>query len=101
MSGSGFSGDGRSIALGCIVGLVGGLGLGLCIVVLLGGFTQETSMIVVMHTSLAMMIMGGWTAPSLMPESEPSAAATLRESVATPEGNLQIKALDASGDSID
>jgi hypothetical protein len=72
MKGSAFAGDGRSIAIGCGLGFVGGLGLGFCIAVLLGGFTEETAAIVVLHTTLAMTIMGGWTAPSLMPESSPS-----------------------------
>jgi len=60
-------GDGPAIALGCVVGLIGGALLGGLFLVLLGETLSEVSLILVLHTMLAMMVMGGWTAPSLLP----------------------------------
>lgn len=59
-----------AIALGCIFGLFAGAGLGGCFIGLLGCEQVEMRMIVMLHSSLAMMIMGGWTAPSLLPRTE-------------------------------
>ena len=58
--------DGPAIALGCIVGLIAGAVFGGVMLVLLGDTLSDVSLIVVLHTMLAMMAMGGWTAPSLL-----------------------------------
>ena len=59
-----------AISLGCIIGLLIGVILGRVIVVLLGDSLSGMWIIVMLHTMLAMMVMGGWTAPSLMPRNE-------------------------------
>lgn len=58
--------DAPAIAIGCVVGLVLGAGFGAMLVTLLDDLGSDTWMIVMMHSMLAMMVMGGWTAPSLM-----------------------------------
>lgn len=57
-----------AILIGCLAGLLGGLGLGLCFVFLLSCDTLEMQLVIVLHTTLAMIVMGAWTAPALMPE---------------------------------
>lgn len=57
-----------AILIGCVAGLVGGLGLGLCFVFLLGCDSLDMQLVIVLHTTLAMIVMGAWTAPALMPE---------------------------------
>ena len=57
-----------AIAIGCLTGLLGGLGLGLCFVCLLGCDAFDMQLVIVLHTTLAMIVMGAWTAPALMPE---------------------------------
>jgi hypothetical protein len=59
--------DGQAIALGCIVGLIAGAMFGVLLLVLLGDTLSDVSLILVFHTMLAMMVMGGWTVPSLLP----------------------------------
>ena len=58
--------DGQAIAIGCIVGLLGGAALGVCVGIALGGFTSEMAMIVP-HVALAMTVMGAWATPALVP----------------------------------
>jgi hypothetical protein len=62
--------DAQAALIGCGVGLLGGAALGGITVVLLDGFLSDIWLIVVLHTMLAMMVMGGWTAPSLLTKSE-------------------------------
>lgn len=64
------SSDVQAAMIGCGVGLLGGAALGGGTIVILGGSFSELSMIVLIHTMLAMMVMGGWTAPSLLSKSE-------------------------------
>jgi hypothetical protein len=52
--------------LGCAGGLVAGLGLGGGITYLLDGFASDIWLFVLPHSMLAMMVMGGWSLPSLM-----------------------------------
>ncbi len=59
-----------AIALGCLAGLLGGVGLGLCFVFLLGCDTLDMQLVIVLHTTLAMIVMGAWTAPALLPEQQ-------------------------------
>lgn len=58
--------EGQTIALGIGVGLLAGALLGGVLLVLLGDTLSDVSLILVLHTMLAMMLMGGWTAPSLL-----------------------------------
>lgn len=60
--------DGFAILMGCLAGLLGGMGLGLCFVFLLGCDTLDMQLVIVLHTTLAMIVMGAWTAPALTPE---------------------------------
>ena len=60
--------DGFAILIGCLAGLFAGLGLGLCFVFLLGCDTLDMQLVIVLHTTLAMIVMGAWTAPALLPE---------------------------------
>jgi hypothetical protein len=60
--------DGFAILIGCLAGLSGGIFLGLCFVFLLGCDTLEMQLVIVLHTTLAMIVMGAWTAPSLWSE---------------------------------
>lgn len=62
-----------AIGLGSAVGFVAGAGLGGGITVLMGGYSLDVTLIVVLHTAVAMMLMGGWTAPSLLPREEEGA----------------------------
>ncbi len=61
-----FGQDIPAIALGCAGGLVAGLGLGGGITYLLDGFASDIWLFVLPHSMLAMMVMGGWSLPSLM-----------------------------------
>jgi hypothetical protein len=62
--------DGNAMAVGSLAGFVAGTGLGAGIVFMLGTFSIGIALIVILHTSVAMMLMGGWTAPSLLPRDE-------------------------------
>lgn len=62
--------DVSAVALGCLAGVLAGGALGGCIVVLLGDSSPGMSAIVVLHTVLAMVVMGAWTAPSLLRAEE-------------------------------
>jgi hypothetical protein len=55
-----------AVVLGGVGGLVVGAGFGAALSVLLGGLSAEIWWVVVPHSALAMMFMGGWTAPSLL-----------------------------------
>ena len=57
--------EGQVIALGCLVGLLAGIGLGGGIVLLLDGFESDMWVIVMPHTILSMVAMGAWAMPSL------------------------------------
>lgn len=56
------AGGGMGIVLGAI------LGTGLAL--MSGAFASGVGWFVVLQAAFAMMLMGGWTAPSLMPEEE-------------------------------
>lgn len=58
--------DGLAIALGCLAGLVAGAALGGGLMMMLGDDLSGMGVIVMVHSILAMMVMGGWTAPSLL-----------------------------------
>jgi hypothetical protein len=62
--------DVSAAALGCLAGVLMGGGLGACIVVLLGNSSPGMSAIVMLHSVLAMVVMGAWTAPSLLRPQE-------------------------------
>jgi hypothetical protein len=55
-----------AIGLGAFIGLVSGLGLGTCFIYLLGCHQPEMQLITIVHTVLAMLVMGGWTVPSML-----------------------------------
>ena len=59
--------EAQAIALGCGAGLIAGAMLGVLFLVVLGDVFSEVSIILLLHTMLAMAVMGGWTAPSLLP----------------------------------
>ncbi len=63
-------GEVGAIAVGCIGGLVVGTALGGGLAMLLGGVVSVIGLIVMIHTAVAMMLMGAWTAPALMPRDE-------------------------------
>ena len=58
--------DGPYILLGGVLGLFAGALLGGLLLLLLEDTLSEVSLIFLVHTMVAMMFMGGWTAPSLM-----------------------------------
>jgi len=62
--------EAAAIACGSAAGLLAGAGFGGAIIILLGGFSLDVALIVILHTAVAMMLMGGWTAPSLLPRDE-------------------------------
>jgi hypothetical protein len=64
--------EGAAIGLGSSVGFLIGAGFGGGISFLLEGFPLDVTLIVVLHTAVAMMLMGGWTAPALLPRDEQS-----------------------------
>lgn len=61
-----FRHDGPAIALGCVAGLAAGAAFGAGVVLALDGFASDMWIFVVPHSMLAMMMMGGWTLPSLL-----------------------------------
>lgn len=65
-----FAKDIPAIAVGCLGGLAAGVGLGGGITFLLDGFASDIWMFVMPHSMLAMMVMGGWSLPSLVSRSE-------------------------------
>jgi hypothetical protein len=58
--------DPGAVVLGGVGGLFIGAAFGGALAVLLGGLSSEIWWVVVPHSALAMMFMGGWTAPSLL-----------------------------------
>lgn len=68
--GESFAADVPAIAVGCVGGLIAGLGFGCGVTYLLDGFASDIWVFVVPHSMLAGMVMGGWTLPSLMSPGE-------------------------------
>jgi hypothetical protein len=59
--------EAQAIGLGCGVGLIAGAMLGGLMLLILRDELSDVSLILLLHTMLAMAVMGGWTAPSLLP----------------------------------
>lgn len=57
------------VYLGAATGLCAGAVLGSIFMVLLGGMT-EVAVIALIHTMVAMMLMGAWSAPALLEQQE-------------------------------
>mgnify|MGYP001169671113 CR=1 FL=1 len=55
----------QAVALGAVVGLIAGAGLGTMVVTLLAG-SADMAYIVILHAMFAMMLMGAWLAPALL-----------------------------------
>ncbi len=66
-------GDGLSMLLGSLAGLVGGVLLGGLIAWTVSPTWSLTSAIIVFHVTLAMVAMGAWTAPSLISDPKQDA----------------------------
>ena len=62
--------DGKAVLYGSLTGLALGVGLGAIIVLLSGNYSLATAVIVVVHSAIAMMLMGGWSAPALLSRNE-------------------------------
>lgn len=58
--------DPGAVLLGGFGGLIVGAGFGALLSLMLGGNSVDIWWVVVPHSALAMMFMGGWTAPSLL-----------------------------------
>jgi hypothetical protein len=58
--------QGASVALGCVAGLVLGLGVGGLLALLIDASMPEVRAVVVLHSALAATLTGGWTAPCLL-----------------------------------
>jgi hypothetical protein len=59
----------KAVAIGVGAGVVSGLGLGLTFILLLGCQQPEMQLITMVHSVLAMVVMGAWTLPALVRSS--------------------------------
>lgn len=60
----------KAIMLGAGIGILVGAAMGFGFATLTGAFAAGFGWFVVLHTALAMMLMGAWSAPCLQPESD-------------------------------
>lgn len=67
--------EAQAVALGAVVGLIAGAGLGTMIDTLLAG-SADMAYIVIVHAMFAMMLMGAWLAPALL---QPSSSGSQKE----------------------
>ena len=55
-----------AIAMGVITGLVAGVALGFCFILLLGCHQPEMQFITMIHSTMAMIVMGAWVLPAMI-----------------------------------